>query len=743
MTPWTTTGRQLLPRVALVVKIKRMNLPDVVTSRRGAPDDRVPSVRFHPLGPLYTARPHVVREETQMSYQTPPILPSQQNTDGISAAVNVTDDFRLFADNIPTLAWMAKSNGHIFWYNRCWYEYCGTTPEQMEQLGCQSVYDPAVLPEVLARWSANISSGACFEMTFPLRGADGVFRPFLTHVAPVQDADGRITHWVGINTDVTRLTAAEHALSELTETLGQRVAEALNARKVLADIVEATDAFVQVADLDYRWLAINRASADEFERIFGVRPRIGASMLDILADQPEHQAAVKAVWGRALAGEEFTEVGAFGDPIRDRRHYEMKFNVLYGSGGERIGAYQFVTDVTERLREQARLAEVEETLRQSQKMEAVGQLTGGLAHDFNNLLSGIMGNLEMLRIRIVQGRTSELDRFALAAEEAARRAAALTNRLLTFSRTQMLEPISVDVNQLIAGLVEFVQRTVGPAIEIKVVGASGLWSTRVDPSQLENALLNLCINARDAMPDGGRITIETANRELGERSARALDVAVGEYVSLCVSDTGTGIAPEVAARAFEPFFTTKPIGKGTGLGLSMVYGFVRQSGGQACICSEPGEGAMVCLYLPRHHGTGGAMDLAAESATVNCAGMGETVLVVDDEPSVRMLLVEMLGELGYSVLEAEDGPAGLRILQSNARVDLLITDVGLPGGLNGRQVADAARVMRPRLKVLIITGYGEVASKSSRLLEPGMQMMTKPFSLTKFAGCVRTMLMSD
>jgi PAS domain S-box-containing protein len=370
---------------------------------------------------------------------------------------------------------------------------------------------------------------------------------------------------------------------------------------------------------------------------------------------------------------------------------------------------------------------VEEALRQSQKMEAVGQLTGGLAHDFNNLLTAISGSLELLQSRIAQGRLGEIDRYVSAAQGASRRAAALTHRLLAFSRRQTLDPRPTDVNLLVSGMEELVRRTVGPTIEIAVTGEPDLRPAMVDPHQLENALLNLCINARDAMPDGGAIRIGTAQCRVGAREAGEWDLEPGTYLCLTVTDTGTGMSPDVMGRAFEPFFTTKPLGEGTGLGLSMIYGFARQSGGQVRIESEVGHGTTMRLYLPRH-----ACDAVPE---VPCPDQGddarisggETILVVDDESTVRMLVAEVLEDLGYRVIEAGDGAAGLRILRSDARVDFLVSDVGLPGGMNGRQMADAARVSRPDLKVLFITGYAEAAVVGNGSLAPGMQVMTKPF----------------
>ena len=405
--------------------------------------------------------------------------------------------------------------------------------------------------------------------------------------------------------------------------------------------------------------------------------------------------------------------------------------------------YTVGRDITEERAQSEALVQAEEALRQSQKMEAVGQLTGGLAHDFNNLLTGISGSLDLLQKRVAQGRVNDLDRYLIAAQGASKRAAALTHRLLAFSRRQTLDPKPTNVHKLVLGMTDLIRRTVGPEITVETVDMVGLWPALVDPPQLENALLNLCINARDAMPDGGRITIETANRWMDDRAARERGVEPGQYMSLCVSDTGTGMPPDVVARAFDPFFTTKPLGQGTGLGLSMIYGFVRQSGGQVRIYSEVGQGTMVCVYLPRHYGEGSEATVGADhNDEAPRAVEGETVLVVDDEPTVRMLVTDVLGDLGYSSLEAEDGASGLKILQSRTRVDLLVTDVGLPNGMNGRQVADAARVLRPDLKVLFITGYAENAVVGNGHLDPGMAVMTKPFAMDDLAAKIRALIES-
>ena len=392
------------------------------------------------------------------------------------------------------------------------------------------------------------------------------------------------------------------------------------------------------------------------------------------------------------------------------------------------------------LAESAERERVEDALRQSQKMEAVGQLTGGIAHDFNNLLQGITGSLDMVQRRIAQGRAGELGGLISGAMASANRAAALTHRLLAFSRRQPLDPKPVRVNPLVASMEDLLRRTMGEAIRLELVLAGDLWPTLCDPNQLESAVLNLVINARDAMPDGGLLTVETGNASLDAAyAAQARGVSPGQYVCVRVTDTGTGMPPDVIERAFDPFFTTKPIGQGTGLGLSMIYGFARQSEGACKIHSAVGRGTTVELYLPRHHGDAPEDGPVPGLAEAHEAGEGEVVLVVEDEPVVRALVVEVLRDLGYRALEAVDGVSGLEVLRSRRRIDLLVTDIGLPG-LNGRQMADAARERRPDLEVLFMTGYAESAAIADGFLEPGMAMITKPFAMEALATRIRAMI---
>lgn len=496
----------------------------------------------------------------------------------------------------------------------------------------------------------------------------------------------------------------------------------------------------------------NQSAAKEFG--YGARDLVGLKMASLL-DEPEMW---NELWASILAGDimarpvevmarrkdgsvSFLEVSA----ARWQSDKRVFVTAILRNINERRASEEALRQLNhtleERVQERTReLLRAEDQLRQAQKMEAVGQLTGGIAHDFNNLLAGIVGSLDLMQTRITQGRTEHIERYAKAAMSSAQRAAALTHRLLAFARRQPLDPKPVNANQLIASMEDLLRRTIGPLHALEIVTAGGLWTTLCDPNQLESAILNLAINARDAMPDGGKLTIETANAYLDDvYTAAEPDLRPGQYVAICITDTGTGIPPDVIARVFEPFFTTKPLGRGTGLGLSMVYGFAKQSEGNVKIYSEVGKGTTIRLYLPRHHGAAQEEPSAASLAEAPRAEAGETVLVVEDEPVIRNLIVEVLQDLGYRALEAPDGPAGLKILQSRQHVDLLVTDVGLPG-INGRQLADAARETRPSLKVLFITGYAENATLANGFLEPGMEMIAKPFAVEALATRIRNMI---
>jgi PAS domain S-box-containing protein len=543
---------------------------------------------------------------------------------------------------------------------------------------------------------------------------------FWAHVVidPIHDPEGELVGFAKVTRDLTDRREAERELRASEERFRLLVQSVTDYAIYMLDPEGRISSWNAGAER-FKGYSSDEIMGEHFSRFYTEEDR-KAEIPRIALETARNEGRFEAEgWRVRKDGSRFW-ASVIIDPIRNE-------------AGELIGFAKVTRDLSEK-------RAIEEQLRQSQKMEAVGQLTGGLAHDFNNLLTGISGSVEMIQIRIAQGRTAELERYLLAAQGAVKRAAALTHRLLAFSRRQTLDPKPTNVNRLLSGLEELVRRTAGPAVEVEVVGASGLWPTLVDPNQLENAVLNLCVNARDAMPDGGRLTIEAANKWLDERAARKHDLQVGQYVSICVTDTGTGMTPDIIAKAFDPFFTTKPIGEGTGLGLSMVYGFARQSGGQVRIYSEVGAGTTMCLYLPRHAEAVPFDEDVELLPDLEEAEGGEVVLVIDDDPTIRMLVAEVLAEAGYAVIEAPDGAAGLKVLDSNARIDLLITDVGLPGGMNGRQVADAARVSRPNLKVLFITGYAENAVIGQSRLERGMFVMTKPFQMELLSRRIREII---
>ncbi|OYU91610.1 MAG: hypothetical protein CFE29_01635 [Bradyrhizobiaceae bacterium PARB1] len=481
-------------------------------------------------------------------------------------------------------------------------------------------------------------------------------------------------------------------------------------------------------------------------------PRYGHNLPHI--GMPEGHLTVVSYLSVPVVSRDGTVIGGlfFGHPERARFTVQHE-EVVVGLAAQAALAIsnarliQSVQEANETLEQRvaartAELTEAHEALRQAHKMEAVGQLTGGIAHDFNNLLTGIIGGLEIIERRLNSGRTEGIERFIRGAQTSAQRAAALTQRLLAFSRRQTLDPKPTDVNRLVAGMEDLIRRSVGPNIQVDAVPADRLWTAFVDGAQLENTLLNLAINAREAMPDGGKLTISTGNISFDEREAAENELTPGQYLAIRVSDTGSGIPADVLGRIFDPFFTTKPIGQGTGLGLSMVHGFVHQSGGRVRVNTETGRGTTMSVYLPRHLGEVDA-ETAASGLEAEQAAQRDVVLVVDDEPDVRMMVVEILQEAGHSVLEAIDAKSGLRILESEVRIDLLVTDVGLPDGMNGRQLADAARVGRPHMKVLFITGYAENAAVGNGHLEQGMAVMTKPFVMAEFAEKVTEMLQNS
>ena len=867
----------------------------------------------------------------------------------ITSADLGNDAFRLLADNIPTLCWIADGTGYIVWYNKRWHQYCGSTPEAMEGWGWQAVHHPETLPSVMERWVSAIAAGEPFEMTFPLRGADGVFRAFLTRIHPVYDNTGAVIRWFGTNTEISDQIAAEDALRierdrsrgvlqnmaegfllvdrdfrildinaeglkletrPITEIVGhthwdvwpgsehtelgdfykrvmatrmrgeidhhyvwpdgraawlearafpsgdglaifyrdvsdRKIAETLlrDSEARFRTVAETMPGFVWTADdagqLDYtspnwhtysgtapnvsngqgwanfvhpedqadafeQWGA-SVATATPYEVEFRLRRADGAyrwwlararpvsdtgrtiwigtctDLNDIIAarellarSREELQHTVEArtqerdriwrmipdllmtgtldgrilsvnpAWQQALGHDEERLLSTpFWEFIHPASHVDSELAVERMRGGEiarhenRVltanGKYRWfdwvstpvgelfyavARDITDDKLLEAELEQAQEALRQSQKMEAVGQLTGGIAHDFNNMLAVVIGSLDLLSRRISSD-DARSRRYVDAAADGARRAAVLTQRLLAFSRQQPLQPETIDINRLVANMSDLLRHSLGTDVRLETVLAGGLWRTHVDPNQLENVILNLGVNARDAMPDGGRLTIETNNGHLDMRYATAhLGVPEGQYVVIAVTDTGAGMPPEVIAKAFEPFFTTKEVGKGTGLGLSQVYGFVKQSGGHVKIYSEPGEGTTVKIYLPRLVGAADEVDVDVQPTEIAKGFHDELILVVEDEPAVRQLSVDALTELGYRVVEADGAAAGLRLLDAHPEIKLLFTNIVMPD-INGAKLAEEARRRRLGLRVLFTTGYTRNAIVHNGVLDPG------------------------
>jgi PAS domain S-box-containing protein len=601
---------------------------------------------------------------------------------------------------------------------------------------------PQDRPRVEAAVFETLGNGGHYRCEYRVLQSDGSYRWIEANGHVEFDAAGRPQRFPGVLLDIQKRRSAEAERDRMTH--------------LLRTFTAAVPGVVYAKDRQGRMLVANRGTTE----LIGKPPEqyIGRTDLEFLEDKVQARVIMETD-RRIMEGRHTQEVEEeVRLPDGTAATWLSLKTPLLDEEGEVIGLIGSSIDVTARKKAEAAVLELnqtleervrtaiaerekaEEALHQAQKMEAVGQLTGGIAHDFNNLLAGLSGSLELMHMRLKQGRTDDLERYLNVAQGAVKRAASLTHRLLAFSRRQTLAPVPTDVNALIRGLEELVRRSVGPSIEVSVRDTDALWTALIDPTQLENALLNLCINARDAMPAGGRITIETANRWLPHSDASNQEVQAGEYLVVQVTDNGTGMTDEVMAKVFEPFFTTKPVGEGTGLGLSMIYGFARQSGGLVKITSRPDHGTTVSLYLPRHNAGIEAEPLGASRVSIDTGGSGETVLVVDDEASVRGSVAELLESLGYVVLQAADSAQGRDLLQSAARIDLLVTDVGLPGGLNGRQMAELGRAVRPSLPVLYITGYAQNLALDQCHLQPRTEVLTKPFALEALSERVRALI---
>ncbi|MDO9451416.1 MAG: PAS domain-containing protein [Stagnimonas sp.] len=633
--------------------------------------------------------------------------------------------FRVLAQAMPNQVWTAGADGLLDWFNPQALDYIGVTAAELTGERWATTLHPDDLASVSAAWRHSLDTGSPYETEFRVRRIDGVYRWFLSRAQPVSEG-GCVVRWIGTNTDIDDHKKAQAELAGLNASLEQQVEEQTRDRNGIWRL--SSDLMVTAA-FDGSIEAVNPAWADTLGWAEG--ELVGRNFIDFL-----HEDSLPHTLTELAALTSGKTVQGFENRYR---HKDGSSRVISWSAvpdGTRIRAVgRDITVERQRLEE---LRQAEASLRQSQKMESIGQLTGGIAHDFNNLLTGILGSLDMMQRRLTNGRVDDLERFMSAAITSAQRAAALTHRLLAFSRRQSLDSKPVDVNRLVLSMEDLLKRTLGEQVDLEVKLGSEGWLVSTDENQLDSALLNLAINARDAMPQGGKLTIETTTTRLESRYTDLHEaLEPGEYVVISVSDTGMGMSAEVIAKAFEPFFTTKPIGQGTGLGLSMIYGFVRQSGGHVRIYSELERGTTVKLYLPRLRGgeTQGAEVLLPEAPQ----GTGEIVLVVEDDPAVRLLVMSLLLELGYAAIEAADSSAALPILESAQPLDLMISDVGLPG-MNGRQLADVARHHRPGLQILFITGYAEKAAVRSAFLAPGMQMISKPFTIDVLAVKIREIL---
>ena len=635
-------------------------------------------------------------------------------------------EFRTFAQAMPNHVWASTPDGQLNWFNQRVYEYSGLAADSLNGTGWKQMVHPDDIALAGARWAEALQSGETYQTEFRLRRSDGTYRWHLARALPIRGADGQIARWIGTNTDIEDERRTSLALATLNTTLEERVAEEAAERDRLW---QTSQDLLVVVDPQGTFKSANPA----WESVLGWRPEEVVGKNHLAFVYPDDRKSSQGALDEALD----TPLPAFENRCL---HKDGSFRwISWIAASEKKLVYATGRNITAEKEADAQLQLAQEALRQSQKMEAVGQLTGGIAHDFNNMLAVVMGSLELLGRRLASS-DARAKRHVDAAAEAARRASLLTQRLLAFSRQQPLQPEAIDANRMVTSMSDLLRHSIGGDIRLETVLAGGLWRTHADPNQLENIILNLAVNARDAMPDGGRLTIETQNTHLDERYVLSHPgIVAGQYVLIAVTDTGAGMPPEVIEKAFDPFFTTKPVGKGTGLGLSQVYGFVKQSGGHVKIYSEIGQGTTIKIYLPR---LAGALSQQASENLEQALALGDTrevVLVVEDEPAVRRFTVEALVELGYQVLEADGASTALHLLDAHPEIVLLFTDIVMPE-VNGAKLAEEARRRHPTLKVLFTTGYTRNAVVHNGVLDPGVEMIGKPFTLDALAIKLRLVL---
>ena len=678
-------------------------------------------------------------------------------------------NLKAITNSVDQMIWSTRPDGFHDFYNDRWYEFTGMPYGSTDGEAWNGMFHPDDQERAWARWRDSLVTGRPYHIEYRLRHWSGAYRWVIGRANAVRGADGEIVRWYGTCTDIHELKVAELHRAALI-TLQEELADledpsdiAFAASRMLGETLKTSRVGYGTINIEAETVLIDRDwTAEGIDSLRGVRHfRDYGSFIDDLkrgetvvfedaAEDPrtrDHSANLERISARSIVNIPIREQSGlvallFINNARVRQWTEEELTLIRDvaertrQAVERRRAEAELRHLTQTLEEQVlqrteELRRSEEQLRQSQKMEAIGQLTGGIAHDFNNNLAVVIGGLSLLQRRLKRGETHDLERLIVGATEGAQRAATLTQRLLAFSRQQPLSPESIDGNRLIAGMNDLLVRSLGEHIRIETVLAAGLWKTRADVSQLENAVLNLAVNARDAMPDGGRLTIETANAHIDDAYSIEHGIGAGQYVMVAVTDTGVGMAPDVIERAFDPFFTTKAVGKGTGLGLSQVFGFVRQTGGHIKIYSEEKLGTTVKIYLPRFYGEEAAPSVAAAEPQPP-RGAGQRVLVVEDDDRVRFFTVETLRDLGYDVTFASGGADALAILRAGHRFDLLFTDIVMPE-MNGRKLADAALELQPGLKVIFATGYTSNAVVHNGIIDPGTNFLQKPFNIEQLA----------